>query len=312
MDALLREQANRGQVLILPQAVAEQQYGDRLTVASLAALEKGTSPEGDTEVRIIHDGTNGTDVNLYIKVRDGGLCPAAADIKCALRAQMQSGKPHIGPYGRFEGSSQAGGGAARGLESPLQACQVEPGGEVFLNRVGNIWNRLRRLLVGAAGSCNAPHHTRHPQQALWALGLLFADDWDLAAGVANFEAAILSCIWMLVVLQVPLSWRKSRARKIYFWLGLEINRRDWMLGISERRAAWLLSWYDRVMKAGMILMRELREALGRMTFLYGTLVQDKAFMAPLFAFLKTHAPGACVQLPLYVHHDPGLAAPTAV
>jgi len=132
----------------------------------------------------------------------------------------------------------------------------------------------------------------------WAL--LFADDWDTSAGGIHFEASLLGFVWLLRVLHVPLSWRKCKGGKVYGWLGLEVNRREWTLGISERRAAWLLSWYDRVLHSKMILMRELREALGRMTFVYGTLVQDKAFLAPLFSFLNTHAPGACVELPLYV------------
>ncbi len=197
----MREQADRGQVLILSQAVAEQRYGDRLTIASLAALEKGTSPDGDIEVRIIHDGTNGIDVNRYIKVLDGGLCPVAADIKCALRTQMQSGKPHIGLTVDVKEAHRMV--AIRPDDWPLQACQVEPGGDIFLNRVGTYgissaaywWGRLaaamHRTILSILGKNFGP----------WAL--LFADDWDLAAGGANFEATILCFVWLLVVREIP-------------------------------------------------------------------------------------------------------------
>ena len=47
-------------------------------------------------------------------------------------------------------------------------------------------------------------------------------------------------------------------------------------------------------------MRELREALGRMVFVYGALSYDRPFLSPLFAFLATRQPSACVELPLYV------------
>jgi hypothetical protein len=105
---------------------------------------------------------------------------------------------------------------------------------------------------------------------------------------------------VLVALRVPISWKKASGGLVYSWVGLEINLRDWTLGISERRAAWLLSWFDRVLADGRILMRELREALGRMVFVYGAIKHDKPFLAPLFAFLGTRPAGACVELPLFV------------
>ena len=47
-------------------------------------------------------------------------------------------------------------------------------------------------------------------------------------------------------------------------------------------------------------MRELREALGRLVFVYGALTWDKPFLGPLFTFLSHHPPGTYVELPLYV------------
>ena len=62
----------------------------------------------------------------------------------------------------------------------------------------------------------------------------------------------------------------------------------------------MVGWYNRVLETDRILMRELKEALGRMVFVYGAIKADKAFLAPLFAFLATRPAGACVELPLYV------------
>ena len=64
MEALLEDQVARGQIVKFPEATAKQMYGKRLTVAALAALEKGEAPDGSTLVRIIHDGTNGVDMML--------------------------------------------------------------------------------------------------------------------------------------------------------------------------------------------------------------------------------------------------------
>ena len=62
----------------------------------------------------------------------------------------------------------------------------------------------------------------------------------------------------------------------------------------------MIGWYNKVLTDGLILMRELREALGRMVFVYGAIKADKAFLAPLFSFLATRPLGACVEVPLYV------------
>ena len=55
----------------------------------------------------------------------------------------------------------------------------------------------------------------------------------------------------------------------------------------------------RTLSAGRIDPAELREALGRLVFVYGALQWDKPFLAPLFTFLKLHKPGRERRLPLY-------------
>ncbi len=122
----------------------------------------------------------------------------------------------------------------------------------------------------------------------------------MSAAGRRFEESLLSFIWFLVVLDVPLSWRKTTGGFTYQWVGLEIDRKSWTLGISERRAAWLLNWLSRVIAARAVLMRELREALGRMVFVYGALQHDRPFLGPLFAFLNTRPAGSFADLPLYI------------
>ena len=298
VEKVLRDQADRGQVRIMPFREALDKYGTRLAIASLAALEKGVDQDGNTEVRIIHDGTNGVDVNRFIKVVDGGCCPTAPDIKCAMREQRASGIPHFGLTLDVKEAHRMV--AVREEDWPLQACQVRPGGDVFLNTCGTYgiasaaywWGRLaaaiHRLGLKIAG------------RLLGVWKMLFADDWNMTAGGEHFEFKLLLFAWVLVALRVPISWKKASGGLAYSWVGLEVNLREWSLGISERRAAWLLGWFDRVLADDRILMRELREALGRMVFVYGAIKHDKPFLAPLFAFLATRPDGACAELPLYV------------
>ena len=74
MEKVLREQAASGQFLVLPEKVAREMFGDRLTVAPLGAIAKPTDDDGNViGVRAIHDGTHGVDVNRFIKVLNGAL-----------------------------------------------------------------------------------------------------------------------------------------------------------------------------------------------------------------------------------------------
>ena len=51
-----------------------------------------------------------------------------------------------------------------------------------------------------------------------------------------------------------------------FALGLEINLKEHRLGISERRASWMDGWFTRVLETKLVLVRDMRDALGRMSF----------------------------------------------
>ncbi len=62
----LRDQADRGQIEIVPEAEARRRYGERLATAALGAIEKGKKDDGSTEIRIIRDGTHHVKVNERI------------------------------------------------------------------------------------------------------------------------------------------------------------------------------------------------------------------------------------------------------
>ena len=134
--------------------------------------------------------------------------------------------------------------------------------------------------------------------ALWVL--LFADDYDLAGERSTYKEAMLGFIWWLVVLSVPLPWKKSKGGFTYSWIGYEKSVREWSLGVSASRAEWAIKWMGGALQEGRVGAVELREALGRLVFAYGALTYDKPFLGPLFAFLSLHPPGVNRRLPLYV------------
>ena len=89
------------------------------------------------------------------------------------------------------------------------------------------------------------------------------------------------------------------------WVGLEVDVREYSLGISERRAAWLAGWFRKILAEDQVQMAELRGAVGRMTFVYGTLAFDKPFLADYWTLLAIYAPGATVRLPRFVRSVAG-------
>ena len=300
VESVLEDQASRDypQVLALTEVEARARYGDQLTIAALAAIEKGVNSAGEVEVRVLHDGTNGIDLNRFIKVRDGGMFPVACDLKAVLRKQAASGIPHFG--GSVDVKEAHRVVRIRRCDWPCIACQVHPGGKVYVNMVGTYgvasaaywWGRL------AAALQRVNLLVLGQEWPLWAL--LFADDWNLIAMGKSFMHSILAYVLLLCAFGVPISWKKSKGGFTYTWVGYELCLRSWALGISESRAAWLIGWYRDTLSAGAVCTRELREALGRMVFVYGALTWDRPFLGPLFAFMKVHAVGAYVQLPLYV------------
>ena len=93
-EGVLDKQALAGQVLALPEEEAKILYGDRLTMAFLSALEKGVGEDGVVEVRVLPDGTNGVQVNKFIRALEGGISPTAQGVKTCLRIQAARGVPH--------------------------------------------------------------------------------------------------------------------------------------------------------------------------------------------------------------------------
>ena len=137
-----------GQLIILPEAEAKARYGSRLTIASLNALQKDVAEGGTVTVRVLHDGTTGVDTNRYVQVRDACLYPLVPGIKMAMRYQSASGKRFGVLLVDVSGAHRTV--AVREEDWPLQACQLEPGGDVFVNCVSTFgissaaywWGRL--------------------------------------------------------------------------------------------------------------------------------------------------------------------------
>ena len=143
----------------------------------VGALEKGVNAQGEVKVRVVHYGSNEVEVNHHIKVCDAGLFPLSTDLKTCLRTQSATGQKHTGLTADVEGAHRII--AIRPKDWPLQACQVKPKGDVYLNRRGTFgissasywWGKL------AAGTQRGALLILGPELPLWLL--LYADDYNL-------------------------------------------------------------------------------------------------------------------------------------
>ena len=62
----------------------------------------------------------------------------------------------------------------------------------------------------------------------------------------------------------------------------------------------MTGWMTRVLENWGVLVRELREAIGRLLFVYGALAWDQPFLGPLYALFSHHPQATYVEPPLYV------------
>ena len=291
----LRVQGAIGQLFILPEAVARARFGSRLTIASLNALQKDVAEDGTVTVRVLHVGTTGVNANRFIQVRDACIYPLAPDITMVMRCQSASGKRFWALLVVVSGAHRTV--AVREEDWPLQACRLEPGGDVFVNCVGAFGISSAAYWRGrlAAALHRAGLTVVTARWALWAV--LFADDWMLAATEPHHRKALLCFLWFLVVWRVL---HKAKGGSTFVWVGYELSLRGWTLAISATRAEWAITWMTRTLANKRVDTTELREALGRLVFVYGALRWDRLFLAPLFSFLGLHRPGVVRKLPLLV------------
>ena len=298
LEKMLQDKVKEKKAFTLPLAEAQRLYGDKLTVASLGALVKSTSAEDEVTLRLLFDGTHGVQVNTNIHVRDQQQTPGAPDLRLMLRHMAEEKKPYYGLTFDVEGAHE--NVPVHERDWPLQAVRGQDPDLLYFSMyalfgVASIsywWGRL------AAGVSRAMHYILGQAFALWML--LYADDYKLSASGPGFAQALLLALLTARVFGLPISWMKCSGGFIFPWVGLEINLRECKLGISEKRAQWLEGWYSATLDHGIILIRDLREALGRMSFVYGALTSDRPFLGPLYTWVAVSNPSGVLELPVFV------------
>jgi len=129
---------------------------------------------------------------------------------------------------------------------------------------------------------------------------VLADDYKFEVSGANFVESLLLPILLGEVLGIPWSWSKLRGGTEFTWVGFELQLKEHALGLSASRAAWLIGWYDSLLRDKAVQIREFLAGLGRAAYACGALEFDRPFLAPLYTFGSLHPLDSTRALPTYV------------
>ena len=292
---VLRDQAKRGQVLVLSQQVAKKRFPG-LVVASMGAVKK--EKDGVISARVVFDGTNGFYVNNSTHLRDQERSPVAGDIKRFMREKARVGEPTFGLTADIKEAHRQI--PIHPSDWHLLASRLEPDGEVFINTVGTFgissasywWSRVST----AMGRLYQYIVARYASS--WVL--LLADDYHIEMGGRHFRPALLVFFLLCDVVCCPLSWSKTSGGLITNWVGFELLLKEHALGLSERRPAWFISWARNTANTKVVHIRYFEEALGRAVFVASALELLRPFLSPLYAFSCSGSREGVRPLPPYV------------
>ena len=101
-----------------------------------------------------------------------------------------------------------------------------------------------------------------------------------------------------MLLGCPLAWKKLNGGYQTEWVGYALDIARFEIGISEKRAAWVISWIEDKVRERRVRLGELREGLGRLQFLAGSLEHLRLLLGPLYSWACAEGKGSRPKLPV--------------
>ena len=263
---------------------------------AIAALAVIVEDEEKGKKRLIHDATHGVRVNHRIKCRDKLRAPGARDKKQLLLEAMDRKEVPFSIVGDIKKAHRRFKHLAK--EHGFLACQLDspdgPEGQldescVYINKVGTFgvncasywWTRI------AACGIRATHHLlgRCPRDLL-----LYADDLESVATTKRGRIAIVLSYCYLTAFGYPFKWSKTTKRYRVEWLGMETEYSSYRLGLTEKRATWLVTWLRDKVRAGKVTAKEMAQGLGRLGFAAISLAFPRAALRLVICYSGTPGP----------------------
>ena len=148
----------------------------------------------------------------------------------------------------------------------LQACRLDEEDVVYLNTRGTFgvasaafwWGRLAGVLFRVFHELVTEHVVHYL--------MLFADDGLYVSSGEEYHTLLFALFIFLDLMDVALSWPKTRGGLEVEWIGYTVDLKNWKLGVSQKKVEWLKKGHD-ASAVGRMLGREFKAGLGRVGFL---------------------------------------------
>lgn len=291
LESKFREEEALGRMFPSKLSVLQKEYGDRLRVASMAAIAK---PDGG--VRPLHDGTHSVKVNNSIVYQDRIQCPGPAEVAAVVRESGELKEAVFSVSADIKSAHRLVKVARR--DWGLMACRSDSTSTtVWLNTVGTFgiasapywWSRLFALVGRFVG------YIFHNQSFFHQV---YVD--DLHGTFLGQRKFLNLWIWLLAfeLVGTPFGYHKFSGGFAASFVGYHIRYDLQQVGITTKRGDWLCGWIESAASSEFVVQaRAFREFLGRLGFVAQLLVWLKPHLAPLYAWGAAVAPGTVGRLP---------------
>ena len=292
LEEKFREDERAGLMLCTTEAEATQRFGaGTLLIAAMGALIKANG-----DVRPLHDGTHGINLNNRIRILDKLQVPGPEDLQ-EVASRVKESKE--APFALCADIKQAHRNVkVRESDWPKLGCKSSSSSRVlWLNRVGTF-----------GVSSAAYHWTRlFATVGRWAFRILHLDKFYMLIYVDDLHVIVYGgekfrTLWALFlaleVVGTPFAYHKFKGGLEVDYIGYHLDYFTWTAGISAKRSAWIVEWVSRAEASNWTVVgRQLIEFIGRLNFVTRMLAWMKPFLAPLYAWQSAIGRGTVAQLP---------------
>eukprot|EP00971_Amphidinium_carterae_P314112 6243519-Amphidinium_carterae.1 len=153
----------------------------------------------------------------------------------------------------------------------------------FVNLVGTFrvasmqfhWGRVAALL------CRLSYHLA---SRVWAF--VYVDDYLFLHPTETAQRDHMIIIVLMLVLNVPISWRKMEHGQQLHWIGVHFNLALWTMEPQADKLPPLLAFLESVEQGRTIHLKPLRHIMGVLSWYTGVVPHLKAFLTPFFAWVS--------------------------
>ncbi|CAE7463581.1 unnamed protein product, partial [Symbiodinium pilosum] len=268
-----------GLMLKLDEDAFWRRYGDEAALSAIAVLVDEGPPQ---KKRVIHDASHEVMLNHRIRCLDKVRSPRAREKRYLLRFLKDHRCAALSVTGdiskahrRFRHSPDEWGYLGRKASDSDAFVYVNCVGTFRVASAGYWWSRI------SGGGIRLMHHITG--RRLLEL-LLYADDLKAVAGDRAGRRGIVISYASLAALGFPFKWAKTCGGFVVEWVGFETAYSSFKLGLSQRRAEWLIRWCMDVATSARTTWSDFSRALGRLGFGANALSWERPFLGPMYSW----------------------------